>query len=158
MDAKLNVVGGPSAGESIEVPEGKLLIGRAADCNVRSPSQFISGYHCVLMRDEYTIRIRDLGSKNGTHVNGHRIGRGATILLHGDMISIGELVLLLDLGPAKKGPVLPDTRTLPLAAPTALDGTGVFAGDTLREGTPAAVPEVRPPVDTDAVPPREEKA
>src|SRR5580704_5021570 len=100
MDAKLRFVGGPFSGQTIPVCRGKLLIGRAEDCDLRPESEFVSGYHCVLLLDEYTLRVRDLGSKNGTLVNGRRIGTGVTILLHDDMVSIGELNILVDLSPA----------------------------------------------------------
>ena len=96
IDAKLRVVGGPFSGQIVQLPRGKLLIGRADDCDVRPKSEFVSGYHCVFLLDEFTLRIRDLGSKNGTIVNGHRIGTSATILLHDDLIAIGDMNLLVD--------------------------------------------------------------
>src|SRR6202167_5474596 len=89
MDARLRVLSGPHAGETIAIRRGKLLIGRKEDCQLRPQSEFVSRHHCVLLLDEYTLRIRDLGSKNGTFVNGRRIGSGETILLHDELISIG---------------------------------------------------------------------
>ena len=74
MDAKLRVVKGPFSGRTIRVPQGKLLIGREKDCQLRLDSNSVSRHHCVLLLDEYALRIRDLGSKNGTIVNGTRIG------------------------------------------------------------------------------------
>lgn len=79
MDAKLRVIG-PITEQAIQMPRGKLLIGRAEDCDFRLNSEVISGYHCVLLLDDYTLRIRDLASKNGTRVNGRPIGTGSTIL------------------------------------------------------------------------------
>lgn len=93
MDAHLRVLIGDSAGETIEIPQGKFLIGRETDCHLRREGGFLSRHHCVLLHDEYTLRLRDLGSKNGTFVNGHRIGAGATILLNGDMVEVGEIML-----------------------------------------------------------------
>ena len=90
IDAKLRVVGGPFFGQTIQLPRGKLLIGRAEDCDVRPNSEFVSGYHCVLLLDDFTLRIRDLGSKNGTIVNGHRVGTSAVILLQDDLIAARE--------------------------------------------------------------------
>ena len=55
MDAKLRVVGGRFSGHTIQVSRGKLLIGRAEDCDLRPESEFVSGYHCVLLLDEYTV-------------------------------------------------------------------------------------------------------
>jgi eukaryotic-like serine/threonine-protein kinase len=53
-------------------------IGRHKDCNVRLPSDAahaqVSRYHCLLDINPPSIRVRDLGSGNGTYVNGQRIG------------------------------------------------------------------------------------
>ena len=70
MDARLKVLSGPGSGETIPVLHGKLLIGREQDCHLRLESGLVSRHHCVLLLDEYTLRIRDLGSRNGTYVNG----------------------------------------------------------------------------------------
>jgi pSer/pThr/pTyr-binding forkhead associated (FHA) protein len=78
------------------------LIGRAEDCDLRLESDFVSNYHCILLLDQYTLQLRDLGSKNGTLVNGCRVGTSAIILLHNDTISIGEVTLLIDLKPETK--------------------------------------------------------
>ena len=140
IDAKLRVVGGPFSGQIVQLPRGKLLIGRADDCDVRPKSEFVSGYHCVFLLDEFTLRIRDLGSKNGTIVNGHRIGTSATILLHDDLIAIGDMNLLVDFRPAKAEG---DSATV---SPSALEGTGVFEGDTLQADIPAAFPPPASPL------------
>src|SRR5580698_2307408 len=97
MDAKLRVVRGPLSGETIRVPVGKLLIGRETDCDLRLDSRSVSLHHCVLLLDEYALRIRDLGSTNGTLVNGHRIGKHESILLHDDTVSIDNLTFRVDL-------------------------------------------------------------
>jgi pSer/pThr/pTyr-binding forkhead associated (FHA) protein len=72
-----------------------------------------------LRRDEYTLRIRDLGSKNGTFVNGHRITYGETILLPSDIVSLGDLEFEIMLEPAR--PCAPLDGSLP-----ALAGHGVL--------------------------------
>lgn len=126
MNARLSVVGGPTSGQTIPIPRGKLLIGRAEDCDVRPESEFVSGYHCVLLLDDYTLRIRDLGSKNGTIVNGRRIGTGVTILSHDDMVSIGEMNMLIDMNESTG---------------TALEGTGLFEGETIE----AEISKILPP-------------
>jgi len=134
MDATLRVLSGPHAGETIAIRRGKLLIGREEDCHLRPESEFVSRHHCVLLLDDYTLRIRDLGSKNGTFVNGRRVGSGETILLHDDTISIGEMIGQIDLTPA----AIPD----PAALPSALHSTGVFEGDTVQAGS--AAPDTNP--------------
>jgi predicted component of type VI protein secretion system len=138
MDARLRVLSGPHAGETIAIRRGKLLIGREEDCHLRPESEFVSRHHCVLLLDDYTLRIRDLGSKNGTFVNGRRVGTAETILLHDDTISIGEMIGQIDLTP------VPDLNALPAA----LHSTGVFEGDTVQAGKAATdtSPEAPGPV------------
>ena len=131
----------------MRVPRPKLLIGRAQDCDLRPDSEFVSGYHCVLLLDDYTLRIRDLGSKNGTMVNGRRLGTGATILLHDDMVAIGEMIFLVDLSPtaAQASSAAPETQ--PAVSPMALGGTGLFEGDTVAATIPNVAPQSgAPPV------------
>jgi pSer/pThr/pTyr-binding forkhead associated (FHA) protein len=96
MHAKLKVLSGPASGATIPVLHGKLLVGREEDCQVRLESEFVSRHHCVLLMDDYTVRIRDLGSKNGTFVNNNRVGTHETILSSGDIVSIGEMVCYIE--------------------------------------------------------------
>jgi pSer/pThr/pTyr-binding forkhead associated (FHA) protein len=107
MNASLRVLIGDSVEDTIEVSQGKFLIGREVDCQLRYDSPFLSRHHCVLLLDEFTLRIRDLGSKNGTFVNGHRIGggegAGETILMDGDSVRIGEIILEIVLDCSVRG-------------------------------------------------------
>lgn len=77
-------------------------IGRHRDCNVRLPSDAahaqVSRYHCLLDINPPSIRVRDLGSGNGTYVNGQRVGSqqkspGADglerDLVDGDLLQVG---------------------------------------------------------------------
>jgi hypothetical protein len=129
MHARLRVVRGPYSDETIQVLPGKLLIGRETDCRLRLDSKSVSAHHCVLMLDEYTLRIRDLGSTNGTLVNGIRIGKHESILLHDDTVSIDNLTFPIDLGQAMdQRSTAADVR--PDVSPNALDATGIFDGDT----------------------------
>ncbi len=88
MNAQLRVISGPFVGEAIPVNVPKMIIGREQDCQIRPDSEFVSRHHCVLLLDQFTLRVRDLGSKNGTFVNGCRI-TGEVVLCHDDMVSIG---------------------------------------------------------------------
>jgi hypothetical protein len=134
MDARLRILSGPHAGETVEIGRGKLLIGREEDCHLRPESEFVSRHHCVLLLDDYTLRIRDLGSKNGTFVNGRRVGTNETILLHDDMISIGEMIGQIDL--SQPGVLVPSGLPGGETAGQALHGTGFFEGDTVQAEAP----------------------
>jgi pSer/pThr/pTyr-binding forkhead associated (FHA) protein len=131
MDASLKLLSGPLSDRPIPIAR-KLLIGRAEDCNLRLPSELVSGYHCVLLRDDFTLRIRDLASKNGTFVNGRRIGTSVVILLHEDTVSVGDFSFLVSLVQATS-PLRPaETESNPGISPPELAGTGLFDGATLR--------------------------
>jgi pSer/pThr/pTyr-binding forkhead associated (FHA) protein len=55
----------------ISVARPEFVIGRADDCHLQLPNRFVSRHHCELIvdnRDE-CVRVRDLGSQNGTFVN-----------------------------------------------------------------------------------------
>jgi predicted component of type VI protein secretion system len=148
MDAKLRIIAGPLSGQLIQVPRGKLLIGRAADCDLRPSSPFVSAHHCVFLLDEFTLRIRDLGSKNGTTVNGRRMGTSPIIVFHDDLVAIGDLCFLIDLSESYSQTSLP-------VLPSALRGTDVFEGDTVQAEIAGASPpasSASAPVPLDSVP------
>jgi predicted component of type VI protein secretion system len=158
MDARLRILSGPHAGEIIQIRRGKLLIGREEDCQLRPDSEFVSRHHCVLLLDDYTLRIRDLGSKNGTFVNGRRIGTSETILLHDDMISIGEMIGQIDLSQVPI-PAPADSPHKDVAhTETALLRTGFFDGDTVQGESPVPLsdttsrPTISLPSLSDAIP------
>ena len=88
------------------------IIGRAEEANLRLPNnkdhQIISRYHCLLDINPPAARVRDFGSKNGTYVNGKKIGQreacqnaqeGAKTkfpeidLRDGDQIQLGKTIL-----------------------------------------------------------------
>jgi len=88
--AELKVISGKQAGSLIPLPAGKFLIGREEDCHLRPNSDTVSRHHCVFTVDDFTVRLRDLGSTNGTMVNGERI-RSGVMLNPGDIVSIGKI-------------------------------------------------------------------
>jgi pSer/pThr/pTyr-binding forkhead associated (FHA) protein len=55
-----------------------FIVGRAPDCDIRIPPESlfedVSRHHCELDIDPPLIRLRDLGSRNGTYLNGVLIG------------------------------------------------------------------------------------
>ncbi len=68
------------------------LIGKEDDCQICFPKdrehQQISRHHCLLDINPPNICIRDLGSRNGTYVNGKLIGKRTASLLHDDIIDL----------------------------------------------------------------------
>lgn len=111
MNAKLQVVQGRPEGKSLLFPVGEYVFGRGPECHVRPNSEWVSRQHCILRVTSGGIFIRDLGSRNGTLVNGTRV-IGERQLASGDQVQVGPLVFSVgfDLGPqAEIGTVVPPT-------------------------------------------------
>ena len=76
-------------GPSIDLLKELTLFGRDEDCDVRLEHKSISKLHCVVVKTDGLLLVRDLGSTNGTRVNGQRIRRAA--LLPNDHFAIANL-------------------------------------------------------------------
>lgn len=105
LQAELKILGGKHQGKLIPLNVKKFLVGREQDCHLRPNSDLVSRHHCVFSIDDYAVRLRDLGSTNGTLVNGNSL-RGEVILKAGDRVTIGKLELEVNIrqGAAKTPP------------------------------------------------------
>jgi pSer/pThr/pTyr-binding forkhead associated (FHA) protein len=92
MVAKLIVASGKSAGRSISLKHGKLLIGRAEECDIRPLGEEVSRRHCAVVAEGNGLTVEDLKSRNGTYVNGVKIAAKVTAA-DGDVIRVGPLEL-----------------------------------------------------------------
>lgn len=97
-----------------------LVVGRAADCDIHVPNDLdhgdISRHHCVLEVNPPDLRVRDLGSRNGTFVNGVKIGQrslerpmgessrtcpsAARELKKGDEVRVGNTLIQVGVDPS----------------------------------------------------------
>lgn len=83
--------GGTFDGRIFELPQGQTGVGRAADNELSFDDASLSRKHARLMRvGPMRVEVEDLGSSNGTYVNGHRI-QGRVALSPGDLVRFGEL-------------------------------------------------------------------
>jgi hypothetical protein len=71
----------------------EITFGRAAGCTVSVPDDtYVSQVHARVFGDQGNIIVEDLGSTNGTYVNGNRLS-SPHVLQQGDRIQIGSTVL-----------------------------------------------------------------
>jgi pSer/pThr/pTyr-binding forkhead associated (FHA) protein len=116
----LTATSGRLAGEEFVFTSHTLcVIGRANDCWLQVPDRSckVSRHHCLLEIDPPAVMVQDLGSLNGTFVNGQRIGHRPRD------VRVSEM------------PVLPHARR------TLQDGDELRVGDSLFTVHVIAVPE-----------------
>jgi eukaryotic-like serine/threonine-protein kinase len=114
---KLSITHSDGTHETRELDSyGQCLVGRADDCDIRLPNNRIhsdvSRHHCLFEVDPPHIRVRDLGSRNGTLVNDEMIGRrrkgqepeeahaevqGSRELRDGDIVRVGLTVIQVNI-------------------------------------------------------------
>ena len=109
MAIRLSLVQGRPQGQQLIFNRGEYLFGRGAECHVRPNSEWVSRQHCLLRVTPEAVSLRDLGSRNGTLVNGVRIVEERN-LCHGDRVEVGPLVFEVQFDPAPPPPeALPET-------------------------------------------------
>jgi len=91
MKAQLIVVYGKPRNSVKTLPLGDCLIGRGDECQVRTNSPLVSRQHCLIHVTRERATLRDLGSTNGTLVNGKRL-LNERELAQGDLVQIGPVV------------------------------------------------------------------
>lgn len=90
--SRLVCTAGPKAGEDFSLEEGEYVIGRANDNPICIPDTSVSRKHVMVRKVGAGWAVSDLGSGNGTLVNGDPIG-DETPLAHGDVITLGDTEL-----------------------------------------------------------------
>lgn len=89
-------------GPAVELTKDICLVGRGDDCELRIDHKSVSKRHCVLVRTDGLILVRDLGSTNGTRVNGQRVRRAA--LLPNDTLSVANYRYAVKFGDGPPSP------------------------------------------------------
>src|SRR5579872_5669756 len=88
MSATLVAIAGPVNGTTFEIEGAEACIGRDAGNQVCVPSAWVSRRHCMLHVEGSTVLVEDLGSRNGTFVNGLPVNRQE--LRPGDVLTVGD--------------------------------------------------------------------
>jgi transcriptional regulator with GAF, ATPase, and Fis domain len=92
MNPRLVGIGGPLKGTAFALPAGEVSIGRDSSNQLWAPDPALSRRHCLVVASGEQVSIRDLGSRNGTLVNGVPVEQQQ--MRHGDQIYVGDSVLL----------------------------------------------------------------
>src|SRR5215213_1292012 len=109
---------------SFSITRDMTVIGRREDCDLRIPLSDVSRKHCRLILNGESMKIEDLGSSNGTYVNGERVQQSD--VAPGDTLQIGPVVFVLqvdgfpadeDLQPVTASSGAADTKTGAAVAP-----------------------------------------
>jgi pSer/pThr/pTyr-binding forkhead associated (FHA) protein len=96
MAAKLIEVGtSEEQTREILVHKEEFLIGRGSDCDLRLRASAISRHHCLVRLRGAEAWVSDLGSSNGTFLNGQRV-RSQAALRSGDEIAVGPCRFVFD--------------------------------------------------------------
>jgi predicted component of type VI protein secretion system len=152
MKVQLVVVRGKPEGKVIPLVGPKFKIGRGETCHLRPNSEQVSREHAEFTLTADSIMVRDLGSRNGTLVNGKALTADACRLKDRDLVQVGPLtfaVAILDAPAAgtKAAAAAPPPKTEspdeisgddidswlvgPNAAAVAEAPTAVYGGETL---------------------------
>lgn len=124
MNAQLVVVHADGSSEIVDLINGEHTVGRGSGANISLRSDFASKRHAVLNWNGPKLNVADLGSRNGTSVNGRRIGREWVPLNTGDRLTFGltEAQVFSALEP---DPITPSTYGSNPPGPTTAPATGV---------------------------------
>ncbi|MGW6536361.1 FtsK/SpoIIIE domain-containing protein [Streptomyces sp. NPDC055011] len=160
--ARLHVVAGPDAGGVHLLHGGPIRVGRSVEADVPLDDPDVSRAHCtVTVAGDGRVTVADLGSTNGTTLDGAPVGDRPVRLRPGALLRLGESTLRLtvpDDAPADPGtlPTAPDGEghlRVPLPEPTAVPdadapgrtaepdtGTGAWPGPAGTEARTAGAP------------------
>src|SRR3954463_14508965 len=95
-------------GAPVDIVKDLTLVGRKEECDIRLDHKSVSKMHCVIVKTDGLLMLRDLGSTNGTRVNGQRVRRAA--LLPNDLVAIAGFKFRVTFGPDNL-PVSPQENT-----------------------------------------------
>ncbi len=157
MDFQLVVLRGRSATTALKIGDGVTTAGRHDDCQLRIKSSEVSRRHCQFFEKNGMLLVKDMGSANGTFLNGKKI-EGQRVLEPGDELTIGPVKLRVERSgqPAPAGKPAPSVAAkagdtaVPAgkAAPVAADEFEIDFDDmpepTSEEKTVAVKPDARP--------------
>src|SRR5262249_2931712 len=135
--ALLKVISGELSGAAYTVGSGCLKIGRAEGNDVQLPDGSVSSRHCEVSLDAYgNLLVRDLGSTNGTFIEGLQV-REPALVSSGQRVRFGNLELMFEGEAVAQTPIPPAPVSLNLPPPP-------MAAAPVRVGSVAVTPPPPP--------------
>jgi predicted component of type VI protein secretion system len=126
MNVRLLVANPNSATKQIRLG-AKTLVGRSPECNLRIASGLVSRRHCLIKVDDAVVSVRDLGSANGTRLDGQPIVAQTEVPVPaGSTLAVGPLKFVVQFA-APKSRADEDTEWLPRLPPEQTDPSGKTA-------------------------------
>jgi pSer/pThr/pTyr-binding forkhead associated (FHA) protein len=110
---QLVVVRGKPEGKVIPLAGPKFKIGRGETCHLRPNSEQVSREHAEFTLEAGTLIVRDLGSRNGTLVNGKALTTESCTLKDRDLVQVGPLTFAVSIQDAPATASKPATATPP---------------------------------------------
>ena len=139
---RLQVVGGPDAGQVVALPRGIVTIGRGTDCDLVLTDPDVSRRHASITVTSVGIILRDVASTNGTTVDGHAVDDDGTALTPGAMVRVGDSFVSVCAG------------SEPPAAVRVMPGGALLVNRPPRAQAPLGQGEVQFPVRGSGSPPQ----
>src|SRR5262245_63693311 len=94
MDVELVIERGSTKRQTIRLRAAESVVGRLKGSDLRIPSAQVSRRHCRLYQQDDFLMVEDLGSANGTYLNGERVDE-AQIVRPGDHLEVGPVTFLV---------------------------------------------------------------
>ncbi len=117
--AKLVVLNEGLTGQSFELKSDKTTIGRVDDNSFQLAVGSVSSHHCEVVMQGNEVVVRDLGSTNGTFVNGQQVTKEA-VLKPGQTLRLGQVEMRLENGaPVAGAPAIQPEAVAPIKKPLA---------------------------------------
>lgn len=107
MKAQLTILDGKQKGRTIDLTEPVFLIGRGERCHLRPSSGLVSREHAEFAIKGNSLIVRDMGSRNGTLLNGKALTAPKT-LKDGDHVQVGPWTFAVSLQGADQATARPD--------------------------------------------------
>ena len=100
MQVFLKIIGGKNDGREIKISVPEFIIGRGDTAHLKPSSDLVSRRHCSIKVADGKVIVADMGSRNGTFVNGEQL-KGEHTAKPGDRIRVGRLQFEMVLDAAK---------------------------------------------------------